>query len=199
MTEHMSLRERTRDRMRTEVADIGIRLFLERGFEAVNTAEIAAAADISPRSFFRYFPTKEDVVLSRLRDAGEAVAAALRSRPASESVWESLRIAFHALVNEPATGDDALELTRLVISTPSIQARTAQKRQDWETLLLPDILERLPPSGIDAAATNQQRGQALLAAGLAYVDTATRIWVATDGEADPVRLLDTLMAQLVLA
>ena len=192
-----TLRDRTRERMRDEVAMIAIALFLERGFETVTTGDIATAAGISPRSFFRYFETKEDVVLSRLRDAAEPVRIALSSRPQNESVWESLRIAFHRLVEKPVFVDaDAFQITRLIVTSSSIQARSTQKRQDWENALLPEVIARLPSLDSVPGVADVDRARALIAAGLACVDAATKAWLASEGTADPVQLVDAIMGQL---
>ncbi|MFI6037808.1 TetR family transcriptional regulator [Streptomyces sp. NPDC051315] len=74
------LRERKKRRMYQVVSDVAVRLFLERGFDAVSVAEVAAAAEISKPTLFRYFPAKEDLVLHRIadheREAAEVVAGA---------------------------------------------------------------------------------------------------------------------------
>src|SRR5689334_14875180 len=68
------LRERKRQRMFQAVSDVAVRLFIERGFDAVSVAEIAAAAEISKPTLFRYFPAKEDLVLHRLADHEQEAA-----------------------------------------------------------------------------------------------------------------------------
>ncbi|MFF9677705.1 TetR family transcriptional regulator, partial [Streptomyces eurythermus] len=68
------LRERKKRRMYRTVSDIAIRMVLERGFDAVSVAEVAAAAEISKPTLFRYFPAKEDLVLYRIADHEEEPA-----------------------------------------------------------------------------------------------------------------------------
>ncbi len=75
------LRERTKARTRQELIDAAFTLFAERGFEACTVDEIAEAADVSPRTFFRYFPVKEDVALARLEDESALIVEHLARRP----------------------------------------------------------------------------------------------------------------------
>ncbi|CAM5378137.1 hypothetical protein SGRIM128S_04360 [Streptomyces griseomycini] len=70
----IGLRERKKRRMYRTVSDIAVRLFLERGFDAVSVAEVAAAAEISKPTLFRYFPAKEDLVLFRIADHEDEAA-----------------------------------------------------------------------------------------------------------------------------
>lgn len=192
-----NLRQRTRELMRQEVAATALKLFLERGFEPVTTVEIAHEAGISPRSFFRYFPTKEDVVLSGLREGGEHVRDGLRARPKDEPVWESLRIAFRQLIDAPGfRTNDLLGVTEMIMSSPSIQARNMQKRREWEDILLPEIALRLPERDGLSELNDEDRARALLAAGLGCVDAATRAWLRFRGTTPASDLLDGLMSQI---
>lgn len=73
------LRERKRQRTYRAVSDAAVALFLERGFDAVSVAEVAAAADISKPTLFRYFPAKEDLVLHRFADHEDEAARVVRA------------------------------------------------------------------------------------------------------------------------
>ena len=83
MTE--SLRERQRAQIRADIRRAAFRLFAERGYDAVTTEEIASAAGVSPRTFFRHVPTKEELLLAPLRHGGAAIVSLLDERPAAES------------------------------------------------------------------------------------------------------------------
>lgn len=80
-----SLRDRQRAQIRADIRRAAFRLFVERGYDAVTTEEIAAAAGVSPRTFFRHVPTKEDLLLAPVRHGGAAIVNLLEQRPANES------------------------------------------------------------------------------------------------------------------
>ncbi|BBZ50565.1 TetR family transcriptional regulator [Mycobacterium heidelbergense] len=80
-----SLRDRQRAQIRADIRRAAFRLFVERGYDAVTTEEIAAAAGVSPRTFFRHVPTKEELLLAPVRYGGAAIVGLLEDRPASES------------------------------------------------------------------------------------------------------------------
>jgi AcrR family transcriptional regulator len=80
-----SLRDRQRAQVRADIRRAAFRLFVARGYDAVTTEEIAAAAGVSPRTFFRHVPTKEELLLAPVRHGGAAIVNLLEQRPASES------------------------------------------------------------------------------------------------------------------
>ncbi|MES4886463.1 TetR family transcriptional regulator [Streptomyces sp. NPDC096012] len=124
--EEMGLRERKRQRMYQDVSDIAVRLFLERGFDAVSVAEVAAAAGISKPTLFRYFPAKEDLVLHRIADH-ETEAA--RVAAAADDPVDALRRNFLDGLRrrDPVTGlndhPQVLAFHTLLYGTPSLVAR----------------------------------------------------------------------------
>ena len=80
-----SLRDRQRAQIRADIRRAAFRLFIERGYDAVTTEEIAAAAGVSPRTFFRHVPAKEELLLAPVRHGGAAIVILLGQRPVSES------------------------------------------------------------------------------------------------------------------
>jgi len=80
-----SLRDRQRAQIRADIRRAAFRLFVERGYDAVTTEEIASAAGVSPRTFFRHVPTKEELLLAPLRHGGAAIVNLLEQRPGTES------------------------------------------------------------------------------------------------------------------
>ncbi|MFD7025719.1 TetR family transcriptional regulator [Promicromonospora sukumoe] len=93
--------------MRARITEIALELFAERGFEQVTVEQIAAEAGMSARTFHRYFPAKEDVVIGDPARGGEFVRGVLAGRPQDEPVWDSLRLAFDALVTALTTWANA--------------------------------------------------------------------------------------------
>ncbi|MBB4714233.1 AcrR family transcriptional regulator [Streptomyces luteogriseus] len=137
------LRERKKQRMYETVSDVAVRLFMEKGFDAVSVAEVAAAAEISKPTLFRYFPAKEDLVLHRIADhEGEAarVVAGAEGAPV-----EALRRHFLEGLErgDPVTGlndhPDVLAFHALLYGTPSLVAR-AHTHQERSEAALAEVL-----------------------------------------------------------
>lgn len=118
-----SLRDRQRAQIRADIRRAAFRLFVERGYDAVTTEEIATAAGVSPRTFFRHVPTKEELLLAPVRHGGAAIVALLEQRPADEAPDVALA---NAIVTRTRSFD---------------QSDTEQ----WRAALLvaPDLLEKV--------------------------------------------------------
>jgi len=85
------LRERKKQQTREVIAETARALFAERGFEAVRVSEVARAADVSEKTVFNYFPTKEDLVFWRLEAFEAEILGAVRDRAAGESALTAFR------------------------------------------------------------------------------------------------------------
>lgn len=125
------LRERKKARTREAIIDAALDLFESKGYEATTVEDIAAAADVSPRTFFRYFETKLDVVMARNVDEGddmETLVAALADAGPVEAVHQVIRQKLTARVQD---GDDSvLREMRVVMSTPSLRAICVERFHD---------------------------------------------------------------------
>ncbi|MFE7791355.1 TetR/AcrR family transcriptional regulator [Streptomyces sp. NPDC057460] len=125
----ISLRERKKQLTYQAVSDAAIAMFLERGFDKVSVAEVAAAADISKPTLFRYFPAKEDLALHRFADHEDEAARVVAARGQNESPLDALRRHFLDGLErrDPVTGlcdhPQVLAFHRMLYGTPSLVAR----------------------------------------------------------------------------
>lgn len=92
-------RSKRSERIIAELETVALALFEQRGFANVTVEEIAAKAEISPRTFYRYFPAKEDVLLVMIRRRAEALRRALAKHPTDQSPLHSLRLALEVAVS----------------------------------------------------------------------------------------------------
>lgn len=189
----MTLWNRTRQAVYDEIARTAMELFLTRGFEATTIDDIAAASGISRRSFFRYFGTKEDIVLGDLGAKGELAARALAGRPADEDPWAALRNAFHEIKDEAYDAETMLKVSRMMYETPSLRARHIEKHLQWQAALVPELRRRL---GADPSNPLDVRAEALVACAITCLDVAGEAWTRTDGSVPLEDLFDSAAAAL---
>jgi AcrR family transcriptional regulator len=172
MAGHVGLRERKKQRTRQALIETALRLFEEKGYEETTIAEIAAAADVSTRTFFSYFASKEDVVYFDNEARTDAILADIADRRPGESVIDLLlRAAAHSLAATNEDDDLTMELAlarfRLIMSVPALQARGLHLLFD-SNLRLAEALEHAYPGELDpveaAAAIGAVSGASKLAA-----------------------------------
>src|SRR3954469_12112079 len=125
------LRERKKRATRDAIAAAARRLFAERGFDAVTVAEVAVAADVSEKTVFNHFATKEDLVFAGGDTRLAQLQAAIADRPAGTSVLEVFRANPLAMLDTIALGEgeDRLVVPRIVRDSPALQQRLAA---GWE-------------------------------------------------------------------
>jgi AcrR family transcriptional regulator len=108
------LRERKKQRTREQIIEAAMGLFAERGYQATTIADIATAADVAPRTFFSYFPSKEAVVFYNVDRDLDGLASALRNRLPGETAFDALRRWIDGMFeNWMAEEDEALLRKRL--------------------------------------------------------------------------------------
>ncbi|MFC9225525.1 TetR family transcriptional regulator [Streptomyces hygroscopicus] len=135
------LRERKKQRTRDAISDAAIALFVERGFNEVSVAQIAEAAEVSKRTLFAYFPTKEDLVVHRMADHETESARVVRARPARTAPLDALRDHFLDGLRrrDPITGLNDMpqirELAQLIFRTPALIDRMQRFRAGGERAL----------------------------------------------------------------
>ncbi|MFE5336576.1 TetR/AcrR family transcriptional regulator [Isoptericola sp. NPDC056573] len=188
-----SLREISREAVRGRITEVALDLFAEHGFEQVTVEQIAAAAGMSARSFHRYFPAKEDVVIGDPARWGEYVRDTLADRPADEPVWDSLHASFEALLALSPDREDSERgklAMRVLGSTASLRARNLEKHLLWAQMLTPIIAGRL--DGDDVAL----RAEIIVQAALAAFDVALTTWSTPQDYGTAVDLLHRAFATL---
>jgi AcrR family transcriptional regulator len=130
------LRQRKKERTREAIVDAALRLFEERGFEQTTVADIAAAADIAPRTFFGYFPAKEDVVFHDFKDAHGGLQARLADRRPGETAIDAMRAWIAGLVEQADPKDERERCRHRVIrATPALQDRDRALLGHFEDLV----------------------------------------------------------------
>jgi len=118
-----ALRERKKARTRASIREHALRLFREQGYQATTVEQIAAAAEVSPSTFFRYFPSKEDVVLQD--DMDIRMIEALERQPGGLSPLGAVRAAIREMIASYSQADVEVlrETTALTMTVPEIRAR----------------------------------------------------------------------------
>lgn len=181
------LRERKKLQTRRAIRRAAYRLFEEQGYDATPVDRIAEAADVSPSTVFRYFPTKEDIVLT---DAyAPVLAAGLRARPADEPVVESMRHAAVETLRRLAAEErtELLQRIRLVREVPAVRGRTAENTARDSAMISAVLAERTGRPADDLEI------RVVATAILAALQEALVRWVA-DGRRDaPETLISRTM------
>jgi AcrR family transcriptional regulator len=188
----LGLRERKKARTRAAIRDHALRLIREQGYDATTVEQIAEAAEVSPSTFFRYFPTKEDVVLQD--DMDLLWIDAFRAQPLELSTIAAMRASLHEAFANLSGDDMALlrETMDLALNIPAVRARMLDELGRTTQVLAGAVAERTgraaddfavltvtgavlgvamaawfdDPSDLEAFAEKLERGLALLEAGL---------------------------------
>ena len=179
------LREQTRSVVRSLLARTAIELFATKGYDTTTVEDVAAAAGVSRRTLFNYFPSKEDLALCGLSEQGEAIAARLAERPSKEDIWTSLRAAFQVLEEIEITPERRLEMITLLFGNDSLRAGHAEKQARWQDLFAPLIEPRLPDSD-----HRTMQARAIAAAAITCLQVANEEWVRRRGRVDLFELYD---------
>ena len=168
-----SLRDRRKRRTAEAIVAAALELFTERGFERTTIDQIAAAADISRRTFFRYFADKEELFFAEDERLLEVVEATLDAAPAGEPVLELARRATRALAaRSTADPERRLARERLIAATPALQARRLAKNLRWEQAIAARLQER---------GAGEQEALLVPKLAMACFQTAYERWVRDPG------------------
>lgn len=189
------LRARHKHRTRIALRDAALRRFIRDGFEATTVEDIAADVDVSPRTFFRYFPTKDAVIVAPYVELFASWESIVRSAPAGTELIAALREASHAVTNAYERDPDFWDRHHEAITTdPNIGLRMLQTQaqlQQRATRALADLL------GLDLRG--DLRPQILAAAAMAGVAAAVAQWYASGRRADRRALVDAAYEEVARA
>ena len=126
MDSELGRRERKKEQTRQLIAEAALRLFRERGFDAVTVAQVARAADVSEATVFNYFPTKESLFYAQMENFEERLIDAVRNRPAGETVLGAVRGVIQegtGCLAGPGVAEAIAMAAGIIGSSPSLRAR----------------------------------------------------------------------------
>jgi AcrR family transcriptional regulator len=179
----VDLRERKRIRTRLMIQSEALRLFNEKGYAETTVEEIADAAAISPRTFFRYFPSKEDVVVWDEYDP--LVGDLLESRPDDESLAETFRAVLRETLSGLQQRDPArlLARVRLAVTVPELRARFLDEQTHGIDQFVPLLARK-------GERTDELKVRVIGSALIAAVSVALDLWQRDGGKGDVLAFLD---------
>ncbi|GAA1146973.1 TetR family transcriptional regulator [Nesterenkonia lutea] len=187
MDESIGIRERARGALRVELADVALRQFEDRGYDETTVDDIATAAGISPRTFYRYFGTKEDVLFSDLPPSSIDLPELLSEHLARLAPWEALH---QTLRNVPESvraqrGRWSRQL-RVVNTSDTLRAGHLEQHLNLAQSLIPVLSPRLG----GPAALDDLRARVLVHAALTCFDTAFSHWAEHEGDIEILEAVD---------
>ncbi len=184
------LRERTRRAVRSELVTVAMDLFLTQGFEETTVEQIASAAGMSRRSYFRYFSSKDDVFAEGLAAIGRDIAMALATLPSTGSPWDDLRNAFNPLLSEIESDARTMAMSHMMLQNPALQSSHVHKQTSWIAAMA-DVLEPRLDGGFA-----RMKAEGLARAAISCLTTAQAWWVMPENERSLDDLLDITMASV---
>jgi AcrR family transcriptional regulator len=185
----LGLRERKKVRTRSAIQSHALRLFREQGYDATTVQQIIQEAEVSESTFFRYFPTKADVVL--FDDVDPLMVEAFRMQPQELSPLQALRGAFRDTFAQLSAQElaDQMDRMQLSLSVPELRAVILDQFAGAMQLLAEVLAERTGRRPDDL-------GVATLAGAVVGVAIAVMFSIAADPTRDIVTLLDDSIACL---
>jgi AcrR family transcriptional regulator len=196
MSTGTGLRERKKARTREALQEAATSLFSRQGFDGTTVEEIAEACEVSPRTFFRYFPTKEDVLFADAAARRERLLAVIAERPAVEPAFVALCAAMRTLTGDYRNDREALVTrSKIVAASPHLQAYKAEHQHGWEAEVV-DVLERRARLQRDPVGRDEL--MLVTAVTTAALRVALDAWVADPSAPDLEVLLDDAFARLAI-
>ncbi|MBK1685913.1 TetR family transcriptional regulator [Rubrivivax gelatinosus] len=182
----MGLRESKKDKTRLQLLEKALDLFSRQGYEETTIAQIAAEVEVSPRTLLRYFPTKEDIVVSWIEESMSNFLTRLDGRPAGETVQQSLIACARGLLAAyEARKPFYLSLERMIAASPAISDR----KQGMTARLADEVADEIARSR-GAEAPDGLARHVYPHALFAVLRAVITQWVRADGAPSLQQLLD---------
>ena len=182
----LPVRERTRRAVRGELAQLAVDLFVEKGYDETTIDDLAAAAGMSKRTFFRYFASKEELVMGKYEFFGQQLAEDLAARPVGEPIWVSLRQIFGRVadhVENDARRAESVAMEKIVRDHPTLNASYLERVSRMQELVLDEARTRTGrPDPADP------RTAAIVGAAFSCLIAAWSTWLTTN-QAKPFGVL----------
>jgi AcrR family transcriptional regulator len=186
------LRERKKAKTRDALVQSALRQFDERGFDNVTVDDIAADCDVSPRTFFRYFASKEDVLFGDSDERCEHLLATFSAQPADMSLLAALQVAVFTVAADFQDEREAiLQRHRILHATPALRDRKGERQTSWTS----DVIDEARRSGRSDRMSELDLRLAVAATSTA-LQVATELWVDDGGQGDLQALLTDVLERL---
>lgn len=183
----IGIRERARGALRGELADVALRLFEERGYDVTPVDDIASAAGISPRTFYRYFGTKEEVLFGDLPPTSVDLPALLQDHLTRLGPWDALHQTLrHVAENIRTERERWSRLLRVVNTSDALRAGHLEQQMNLAQALIPTLV----PAVEGPAGWSELRARVLVHTALTCFDTAFSHWAEHEGDVDMLDALD---------
>ncbi|KYF56398.1 TetR family transcriptional regulator, partial [Sorangium cellulosum] len=181
------LRERKKERTRAQIIETAIDLFLKNGYEQTTLDEVLGAVEISRRTFFRYFESKEDLLIAWMDQLIEVAREAIRARPPGEPPVEALRNAIRDTLGRLFEGNlpRFVAVQRFVAKTPAVRARQGERLGHCAEAICEPLAARM---GLDPRRDLAPR--VLASCSIAIMQCAIEAWLARGATGDLLELVD---------
>jgi AcrR family transcriptional regulator len=188
----LGLRERKKLRTQQQLQQAALELFLEHGFDNVTTDDIAAAVEVSKTTFYRYFESKEDVLLGNTAERLASIRQALDDRPVDEPVLVAVRHAMTSVIGHyDQARDAALLKARVMRDSRSLKARNLEQQAAWESVVADFVRSRLPNS-----SQRELQSRVIAANVIASLRATIDYWLDTQGRDQLAALVDDVLDRL---
>jgi len=187
MTSTVGLRERKKARTRDALRDAALERFHRDGFEQTTIEDIADACEVSPRTFFRYFPTKEDVLFSDADERCGRLLTTIAAQPPDVGPLPALLAGALAVADDYGAERARLVLRKRVLtSSPQLRASSAERQRGWEDAAVQLLAQRAAAQELDASPFELRL---VVATGLAALRVALDEWLDGDDTCDIAQLV----------